>query len=280
MIRSIIAAGREQIYAINWTLLALRTWTLLHNAVTTSIWASKKTYLAITDALSEETYIFFKGDSTPYHSRHVSLDGPGIPSLVWMYNKNTKTFKSSNATSQTHPKYLEWLSASIQFNGLNLYSLDDFIEGTRYFDANNTMPSNEILIAAWSLASGIVLDKTIDLKLFIIHSDGREETLSLWKQFQSVEKKEDSKQVSNIIVGAADKEPMNDYFPNHGLREDLTQEVSNEILKIPINKNKWLPPDDLKKIEEAKKTAVTDISGVSESGFTNGIQEVDFAKVD
>lgn len=280
MLRSLLSTTRAQVNSINWTLVAIRTWTLLYNAFTTSVWASKKTYAAITDAFSEEVYVFFKGDSTPYHSRHVTLDGPGIASVAWTYNKNTKTFKSSNATTQTHAKYLEWLSASIQYNGLNLYSLDDVIEGTHYLDSTGTMPSNDILVAAWSLSSGIVLDKTIDLKLFIIHSDGREETVSLWKPFQKEVNKVKQETISNQIVGIAEKEPRNEYFPNQGLREDLSQEVSNEIMNIPINKNKWLPPDDLKKIEEAKKTDVTDISGVSEVAFTNGIPEVDFAKVD
>lgn len=274
MWRLLLSTTRDQLNSINWTLVAIRTWTLLYNAFTTSVWVSKKTYVAITDAFSEEVYVFFKGDSTPYDSRHITLDGPGIASVAWIYNKNTKTFKSSNVTMQTHAKYLEWLSASIQYNGLNLYSLDDVIEGTHYLDSTGTMPSNDILVAAWSLTSGIVLDKTIDLKLFIIHSDGREEIVSLWKQFQKevkVEKK------TTIIVGAADAEPKNEYFPNQGLREDLSKETSNAILRIS---EKSLHPDDIKAISEAKKSDVTDISGVAETGFTNGIPEVDFAKVD
>ena len=280
MWRSLVSTTRDQLNSINWTLVALRTWTLLYKAVTTGIWASKKTFTALTDAFSEEVYVFFKGDSTPYPSRHVTLDGPGIASVAWTYNMNTKTFKSSTAAPLTHPKYLEWLSASIQYNGLNLYSLDDVIEGTRYLDGNGSMPTNDILVAVWSLTSGVVLDKTIDLKLFIIHSDGREETVSLWKQFQKEVKKEKEVGISNQIVGIAEKEPINEYFPNQGLREDLSQEISNQIMNIPINKNKWLPPDDLKKIQDAKKTDITDISGVSEVSFTNGIPEVDFANVD
>jgi len=271
MWRSLLSTTRAQLNSINWALLAIRTWTFLYNSVITGVWASKKTYAAITDAFSEEVYVFFKGDSTPYKASNIVLEGPGIASVIWTYNKNTKTFKSLNATNQTHPKYLEWLSASIQCYGLNLYSLDDVIEGTKYLDKNGTMPPNDILVAAWSLTSGIILNKTIDLKLFIIHSDGREETISLWKHFQSEKRKE------TIIIGAAEKEPKNEYFPNHGLREDLPQEVSNEILKIPEN---TLSIDDIQKIAQAKKPDVTDISGVPEVAFTNGIPEVDFAKVD
>lgn len=279
MLRSILSTGRDHLYSINWTLLALRTWTLLHSALRTGVWASKKTYTAVTDAFSEETYIFFKGDSTPYHARHVVVDGPGIATVHWTYNKNTKTFKSSTASSQTHAKCLEWLSASIQYNGLNLYSLDDVIEGTKYYDSNGTMPSNDILISSWSLTSGIVLDKSIDLKLFMIHSDGREETVSLWKQFQGETKKGEKKKldISGQILNLSEKASKNEYFPDRGLREDLPTETSNAILCIS---EKSLHPDDIRAISEAKKTSITDISGVSEAGFTNGIPEVDFAKVD
>lgn len=276
MIRTILSTGKDHFNSINWTLLALRTLTFVQTVLSTSLWASKKTYTAITDAFTEEVYVFFKGDSTPYDSRHVITDGPGIATVAWTYNKNTKTFKSSTASAQTHAKCLEWLSASIQYNGLNLYSLDDVIEGTKYCDSNGTMPSNDILVSSWSLTSGVVLDKTIDLKLFIIHSDGREETVSLWKQFQTA-KSEVKKEGPNLIIGASDKEPTNEYFPNKGLREDLPKETSNAILRIS---EKSLHPDDIRSISEAKKSDVTDISGVPETGFTNGIPEVDFAKVD
>jgi hypothetical protein len=243
MIRSILAAGRNQFYAINWTLLALRTWTAIHNTLTTSIWASKKTYLAIADAFSEETYIFFKGDSTPYHSRHIILDGPGIPSLTWTFTKNKKTFKSSNATSQTHPKYLEWLSASIQYNGLNLYSLDDIIEGTQYFDANGTMPSNEILIAAWSLTSGIVLDKTIDLKLFIIHSDGHEETTSLWKRFELTSEK---KKENEYVFPSSTMDSSGTFLGSRILLQNETLEVADNN-EIPLTNG--IPEADFEKVD-------------------------------
>jgi hypothetical protein len=261
-----VAQGRQAFWSVNWTLLALRTLNLIYTAVQKGVWVSKKTYAAVTDAFSEDVYLFFKGDSSPYHVRHVIQDGPGIASLAWTFNKNTKTFTSSNAAPTTHAKYLEWLSASIQYNGLNLYSLDDVIEGTKYVDANGVMPSNDILVAAWSLSSGVVLDKTIDLKLFIIHSDGREETTSLWNQFQQkVEpKKEESKKT----------EPKNEFlFPSAILspNSNLAMAVNERLISRAY-------VQDL--VQRTTTGTIDDVSGNSEIPATNGIAEVDFEKVD
>lgn len=278
MIRSLFNSTRDQLLQINWTILAIRTFNILYNALQTSIWASKKTYAAVTDAFAEEVFVFFKGDSTPYHARHVIQDGPGIASIAWTFNKNTKTFTSSNAAPHTHAKYLEWLSASIQYNGLNLYSLDDVIEGTKYVDANGVMPSNDILVAAWSLTSGIVLDKTIDLKLFIIHSDGHEEVVSLWSQYQK--KVEVKKPSSTLIIGAADKEPKNQFIFPSGTTDAsgvlLTGNVSAVNERIMNEHLNYTIVNEL--ISRFKTNDV--IEANSETPLTNGIPEVDFEKVD
>jgi hypothetical protein len=270
MMRSILVSAKQQLTQVNWTLLALRTWTFVYNALNTSIWASKKTYVALMDAFSEEKYVFFKGDSTPYHMSHVVLDGPGIASLNWTYNKNTKTFTSSTASPHAHAKHLEWLSASIQYNGLNLYSLDDVIEDTRYSDASGAMPPNDILIAAWSLTSGIVLDKTIDLKLFVIHSDGREETASLWKQFQKpIEVKKEEKNIEPSLLNP----PKNTLvFPTTLLLDNTLSSIVNERL---------MSKEDIQTIVKRTTTSsIDDVSGNSEIPLTNGVPEVDFEKVD
>jgi hypothetical protein len=45
--------------------------------------------------------------------------------------------------------------------------LDEVIEGTKYVDANGVMPSNDPLVGYLALLSSrVVLEKTIDLKLF------------------------------------------------------------------------------------------------------------------
>ncbi len=273
MIRNFVIASREAILQVNWTLLALRTLSFMYTAVQTGVWVSKKTYFALTDAFSEESYVFFKGDSTPYHVRHVVQDGPGIASVAWTYNKNTKTFTSSTAAPHTHSKSLEWLSASIQYNGLNLYSLDDLIEGTKYVDANAVMPSNDILIAAWSLSSGVVLDKTIDLKLFVIHSDGREEVTSLWVQFQKkVEPKEEQKKVEPSLLKPAKNTQNTLIFPTTLLSDSTLSSIVNERL---------MTKEDIQTIVKRTTTStIDDVSGNSEIPLTNGIQEVDFEKVD
>ncbi len=275
MLRSFFTTSKDQLLSVNWTLLALRTWNILYTALNTGVWATKKTYAAVTDAFSEEKYVFFKGDSTPYPVRRVVLDGPGIASVAWTYNKNTKTFVSSTAAAHTHPKYLEWLSASIQYNNLNLYSLDDLIEGTHFLDGSGTMPSNDILVACWSLSSGVVLDKTIDLKLFIIHSDGREETVSLWKQFEKpVEPKETKKEekVTKKEQTILDPPKNTLIFPTTLLSDSTLSSIVNERL---------MTKEDVQSIVKRTTTStIDDVSGNSEIPLTNGVPEVDFEKVD
>lgn len=270
MLRSFFMTSKEQLLAIPWTFLALRTWNIVYTALNTGVWATKKTYAAVTDAFSEEKYVFFKGDSTPYPIRRVVLDGPGIASVAWTYNKNTKTFVSSTAPAHLRPKYLEWLSASIQYNGLNLYSLDDLIEGTHFLDGSGTMPSNDILVASWTLSSGVVLDKTIDLKLFMIHSDGREETVSLWPQFQKVvePKQEEKKKVETVL-----NPPKNTLiFPTTLLSDSTLSSIVNERL---------ITKEDIQTIVKRTTTStIDDVSGNSEIPLTNGVPEVDFEKVD
>ena len=123
-----------------------------------------------------QEYVFFGGYTTPYLASTVSVIGPGVPPVSWIYNLETNVL--SNNTSEPL-KNIPWLSANIRFNGLNLYSLDDFISEIKY-STTSDVPCPAVIVGAWSLRTGIVLDNQVELELFIITEEGDEVVLSPW----------------------------------------------------------------------------------------------------
>lgn len=123
-----------------------------------------------------QEYVFFGGYTTPYLASTVSTIGPGVPPVSWVYNLETNIL--SNNTSEPL-KNIPWLSANIRFNGLNLYSLDDFISEIKY-TTESDVPCPAVIVGAWSLRTGIVLDNQVELELSIITEEGDEIVLSPW----------------------------------------------------------------------------------------------------
>jgi hypothetical protein len=123
-----------------------------------------------------QEYVFFSGYTTPYLASTVSTIGPGVPPVSWVYNLETNIL--SNSTNEPL-KNIPWLSASIRFNGLNLYSLDDFISEIKYASESD-VPCPAVIVGAWSLRTGIVLDNQVELELCIITEEGDEIVLSPW----------------------------------------------------------------------------------------------------
>jgi len=123
-----------------------------------------------------QEYVFFSGYTTPYLAGSVNSMGPGVPSIAWTYNLETNIL-SNCALEQT--KSLPWLAASIRYNGLSLYSLDDFICDVKY-SSNSGAPSPAVVVGSWSVRTGIILDNRVSLELFVITEDGEEKTVSPW----------------------------------------------------------------------------------------------------
>ena len=123
-----------------------------------------------------QEYVFFSGYTTPYLAGSVNSMGPGVPSIAWTYNLETNIL-SNGAVEQT--KSLPWLAASIRYNGLSLYSLDDFVCDVKYASISGA-PSPAVVVGSWSVRTGIVLDNRVSLELFVITEDGEEKTVSPW----------------------------------------------------------------------------------------------------
>jgi len=123
-----------------------------------------------------QEYVFFNGYTTPYLASTVNSNGPGVPSVAWVYNLETNIL--SNGSDEA-PKSLPWLAASIRYNGLSLYSLDDFISEVKY-SSSDYAPSPAVVVGSWSLRTGIVLDNQVSLELVVITEEGDEKTVSPW----------------------------------------------------------------------------------------------------
>jgi hypothetical protein len=124
-----------------------------------------------------QEYVFFSGYTTPYLAGTVSMEGPGVPTVSWIYNLETNLLTNGGAESPL--KSLPWLAASIRYNGLSLYSLDDFVSEVKYASAVGAPPP-AVVVGSWSLRAGIVLDNQVSLELFVITEDGEEKTVSPW----------------------------------------------------------------------------------------------------
>lgn len=166
--------------SVNWPLHALRIYVNTLAALETTVFVSKKTYLAISNAVNDEQYIFFKNDPVPYPLPKVVFSGPAACEPEWTYNLTKNTFTASNRSGR-YVK-LPWLSAVIKYNDMKLYSLDEFIDTVKFSEINMNPPDAQTLLSAWSLFTGNILDKNLEMNLIIIDSEGNEVRTILHKK--------------------------------------------------------------------------------------------------
>jgi hypothetical protein len=155
---------------LNWSLNSLQ-----------SAWSvTKKVSYAVKESMKDEMYVFFNGSSYPYRVKDIHLDHPGTPPIEWYYNASTQSFISSRVynSSQTYQtKHIPYLTAEIKYNDLTLYDASDYINSVRW--VGEEMPNARQLISAWTVHSGIVLQVSKDMTLFVIDTDGSERKVSL-----------------------------------------------------------------------------------------------------
>ncbi len=151
-------------------------WTLLTRAASTTQTVS----LGVVRSLQTQLYVFFQDKPYPYRAQVTTLAGPGIPPIEWYYNADTKVFVSSNlynTTNEYHTHHFEWLMGEIRYNDLVLYDISEFLQQARW--AGTSRPSPSLILAAWSIHSGIVLNLRDGLVLKTINEDGSESALQL-----------------------------------------------------------------------------------------------------
>lgn len=134
---------------------------------------------AVYGAFQPNDYVFFPEYLLPISATKVSTEGPATARPFWYYNPKTRIF-SKTQDAKGFPKRFSFLSAQITFNSMNLYSLDDFLASHTFV---GDMPPPLVLIGAWSLSTGVVLDKSLfDLKILVIDENGEEKSFSPWNK--------------------------------------------------------------------------------------------------
>ncbi len=131
-------------------------------------------------AVRPREYVFFSGYTTPFLSHMVNHVGSGIPSIDWIYNLDTNILRKENERGT--PENISWLAASIVFNGMKLYSLDDFISEIKFINSKDEEPSPAIIVGTWMLMTGNVLNNKINLELHVVNQEGTVVVYSPWPE--------------------------------------------------------------------------------------------------
>ena len=150
-------------------LWALRAYIFVKTLVNTFVYVSTTVGTALVVAFQPKEYVFFKGYSTPLLLNNVSLTGPGIPEVTWTYYESSNTLVKGLSNDSAN---LPWLSATIRYNGITLYSLDDFVSNMKF--SGETVPPPAVIVGAWSVKSGVYLDRELPLELLVINEEGDE----------------------------------------------------------------------------------------------------------
>ncbi len=151
-------------------------WTLLSQAASTTQTVS----MNVVRSLQTQLYVFFQGSPFPYRAQTTTLAGPGIAPIEWYYNADTKVFLSStvyNSTNEYQAHHLQWLTGEVKYNDLVLYDVSEFLQQVKW--AGTERPTPVLVLAAWSIHSGIVLNLRDGLVLKTINEDGTESSLPL-----------------------------------------------------------------------------------------------------
>lgn len=133
--------------------------------------------LRLFDASRVREYIFLNGYTTPFLSHQVKTTLPGVPEVTWTYNLDTNILRRDDAAPL---KNMPWLSGSIRYNGMKLYCLDDFIGTVKYSNSRDEPPPPAVIVGAWSLYTGIVLNNQLNMELSVITDEGEVLVFSPW----------------------------------------------------------------------------------------------------
>jgi hypothetical protein len=136
----------------------------------------------VVKSIKTDTYVFFDKNYTPYHTSDFKTTGPGIAPIAWHYSSDSLTFSTPNLDEVgivLHP--LPFLAAQIKYGDLILYDITEFVGKIKCFSQRHDTPSPELIVAAWSLESGIVVSQTGLIQLSIITDEGDSKNIPLYK---------------------------------------------------------------------------------------------------
>ncbi len=125
--------------------------------------------------VQNKTYYFFEHSTVPYESSHVKLNSPGVPTIEWVYDFDSRVFRKSESTDET--KHLPFLTAEIYHEGLSLYDLTEFVQSIHY--SGTVAPTAHHILGAWFLHTGILLDTSLPMSLKVFTEEGEEVVIPL-----------------------------------------------------------------------------------------------------
>lgn len=134
----------------------------------------------------DDQYVFFRGSSHPYLLNEIRLGSPGVPEPEWYYNATTHTFLTArlyNNSQAYHTHHIPYLAAEVKYNDLILYDISEFVNSVRWAGEDTEgMPNMDQLISAWTLSSGVVLQRSPQMDVAVINTDGQEARIALRPQ--------------------------------------------------------------------------------------------------
>lgn len=133
-------------------------------------------------SLTPLQYVFFENSFHPYPKPDLQLGHPISPPVAWYYTPAQKVFQQPMSTR--HWRHLSWLSAQIQHGeDLVVQDITDFVNTLHWI--GEQPPTPELILAAWTLETGIVLNPALPLRITVITEEGTEETFRLYEEHVS-----------------------------------------------------------------------------------------------
>lgn len=168
---------------INWQLYFIRAYTWLSFVVQVVKAQTVKSTKYLVNSFQPETYVFYKGSSTPVRLNDYAKDVAGCGTVDYYYIRDTHTL-SKNLTAVHLPRTLNIELASIYHGDICLYDLTDFFDST-FYSGGQDIPSLYQWVGVWQLENGIYLDRSKEFQIEITLLGGSKQTFGLWDTDQS-----------------------------------------------------------------------------------------------
>ena len=122
------------------------------------------------------TYCFYDEIPVPIYLESLKDNNKeNSEKIRWYYisDKNLFVENLNELTSISVKKRISWLSAEINYNGVNIVDISNFIEDISYVSSDGLPPSPTILVGLWAYNNGF-LPRRSDTTLVVISSEDAE----------------------------------------------------------------------------------------------------------
>lgn len=166
----------------DWTLIAIRLYTLTVNFLHVVTTQSVKSVKYLTNSFKEDIYMFIHHTNlvpVPYSSYDLTKVGSASPNAF--YNRDTKTLSLHPNTTNTHNHTLDIYSAQLFHGEFMLYDLTDFFEST-FFAEQDFIPCLKYWLGAWCLENKVFLNPKSQFTLRFKTLEGDAYSFDIWSE--------------------------------------------------------------------------------------------------